>query len=466
MQNQRIVTMACYDIYFKNFDFDKLQGLSKSQALDGVARIVHLDLHGKLDRAAFTSVEEVKKAMEERKREENNILKSLRKISEEMEYLGFVGDFVGYLKELEAYERMWGQWKGKSQELDNIVEHFHDAVEKNGDGGSSVNLIIYSNFIYNEYRDMYAEIATKGKSFKSYTGSNAAFKPIEDDTDFGKALKAIRQEEYTTAMSLLLPLVKQGNVDAQALMAKTFSQPLVKDEDIGEVFAWCLEAAEQGNAEAMYCLGKIYSYGDDRLGVEADEDKCVSWFIKAAAHGHAEAQSHINYENKQVQAMVEEYSKAGNTKASCSSDVCSANQDNDSESIDLEDVVRGFASDPDNKFYVAPNLPTKKIKNFLAKYSYEIDEDLILFYFDETVFGSGDSGVVIDSSSININVQHCKDRCVMLHRIDAVAINGLLNKTVTLKLSDGEKVSFVLTQSNKGASLLCEAIQRAIDLIA
>lgn len=458
--------MASYDIYFKEFDFDKLQGHSESQALNGVARIVHLDLHGKLNRAEFTSVEEVKKAMEERKRDEENILKSLRKISEEMGYLGFVGDFMGYLKDLEADERVWGQWTGKSQELDNIVDHFNEAVEENGAGQCAGNVIVYSNFIYNEYRDMYAEIATKGKSFKSYTGSSAAFKPIEDETDFGKARKAIRHGEYTTAMSLLLPLVKQGNVDAQALMAKTFSRPFVKDEDIGEVFAWCLEAAEQGNAEAMYCLGKIYSIGDERLGVEADEDKCVSWYIKAAAHGHAEAQSHINYENKEVQAMVEEYSKAENTKVSCSGDVCSANQDTNSELIDLEDVVRGFASDSDNKFYVAPNLPDKKIKNFLAKYSYETDEDLILFYFDETLFGSGDSGVVIDSSSININVPHCKDRCVMLHRIDAVAINGLLNKTITLKLSDGEKVSFVLTQSNKGASLLCEAIQRTIDVIA
>lgn len=455
--------MSTYDIYFKNFDFDKLQGHSKSRALEGVARIVHFDLHGKLDRAAFTSVEEAKKAMEERKREEKNILKSLRKISDEMEYLGFVGDFAGYLKELEVSER-YGSRRGKSQELKNLVDHFNDAVEKNGTGNYAGNVIVYSNFVYNEYRDMYAEIATKGKSFKSYTGSNAAFKPI--DTDFDKALKATRREEYTTAMSLLLPLVKQGNVDAQALMSKIIHYShVIKDEYIGEVFAWCLEAAEQGNAEAMYCLGIIYKYGDERLGVEADVDKCVSWFIKAAAHGHAEAPSHINYESKEAQAMVEEYSKAGNTKASCSSDVCSANQDNDSESIDLEDVVRGFVSDPDNKFYVAPNLPAKKIKNFLAKYSYETDEDLILFYFDETIFGSGDSGVVIDSSSININVSQCKDRCVMLHRIDAVSINGLLNKTITLELSDGEKVSFTLTQSNKGASLLCEAIQRTIDLI-
>lgn len=161
-----------------------------------------------------------------------------------------------------------------------------------------------------------------------------------------------------------------------------------------------------------------------------------------------------------------ENSNLENTKTPGSSAACGSNQANDSESIDLEDVVRGFASDPDNKFYAAPNLPSKKVKKFLAKYRYEIGDDVILFYFDDSFFGGGGIGVLVDSSSVNINVPNCKNRYVMFHQISGMAIKGFLTKTIILKLFNGEKVSFELSNSNKGASMLYKAIQRAVNIIA
>lgn len=350
------------------------------------------------------------------------------------------------------------------------------------------------------------------------------------NTSLDEALEAINNEDYSTALRLLHPLAKQGDSDAQFLIGLSYSGGLGVEKDLHEAFTWFLKAAEQENAEAQFAVAGCYirgvgvkedgdksftwalraaeqghadaqaivgfCYNNGRGGVEADEVKAFTWYLKAAKQGHADAQYNLGLfyingtggvEEDQVEGLtwLRKADEQGNTDAhnmlvlrsaldsvldnqknSLSPDVGGAIENDSSESIDLDEIVRGFASDPDKKFYVAPELPIKKIRNFTAKYSYEIDENSIIAYFDETLFGSGDNGVLIDSVSVNINVTQCKDRCVMIHRINTVEISGLLNKTITLKLSDGENVSFTLTQSNNGALLLCELIQKIIDFVA
>lgn len=151
--------MSCYNIYFKNFDFDKLKNISKADALNRVSSIVHADLHEKLNRAAFASAEEAKKAMDERERDKNNILKALIKISDEMHLLGFVGDFREYLKETEEYLEIYHQYTGKDRELNNIIDHYSDAVDDPSSGWLKAEMMVYSNFMYNENRSIYIKLA-------------------------------------------------------------------------------------------------------------------------------------------------------------------------------------------------------------------------------------------------------------------------------------------------------------------
>ena len=53
---------------------------------------------------------------------------------------------------------------------------------------------------------------------------------------------------------------------------------------------WYREAAEQGNADAQYALGRMYYNGE---GVPRDEAEAVHWFRMAAELGHAEAQDQL-----------------------------------------------------------------------------------------------------------------------------------------------------------------------------
>lgn len=68
--------------------------------------------------------------------------------------------------------------------------------------------------------------------------------------------------------------------------------------DLGQIFAahgkhdiavyWFSLAAEQGDADAMHCLGTAHAAGQ---GVPKDDDLALMWIAKAAAHGHTIAKA-------------------------------------------------------------------------------------------------------------------------------------------------------------------------------
>ncbi|MFJ4348722.1 hypothetical protein [Pseudomonas sp. NPDC089401] len=121
-------------------------------------------------------------------------------------------------------------------------------------------------------------------------------------------------------------------------------------------------------------------------------------------------------------------------------------------------ATQGFRSNADHKFYVAPDLPVKKILAFESKNALNIAKDKVVAYFDETVFGSGDKGVLVDLEYVYVYLQFKESHRVLLADITDVSISGLMNKKLTLAKRDGTRVDVVLTQSNKGATSLSEVI--------
>ena len=110
---------------------------------------------------------------------------------------------------------------------------------------------------------------------------------------------------------------------------------------------------------------------------------------------------------------------------------------------------------------MAPDLNIEKTNNFISKtnkkYKTELCLDDIYAYYDDTVFGSGDKGVCVTSSHIVVLVYDIG--IVPIEQIEDIKISGALNKKITLILRDKQKLSFVLTQSNKGAETLVDIIQ-------
>jgi uncharacterized protein len=64
---------------------------------------------------------------------------------------------------------------------------------------------------------------------------------------------------------------------------------------------WELSAGE-GNSQAQFTLGALYTGGDPEAGVEPDYAKALSWYRKAADQGHAVAQFNLGifYANGQA----------------------------------------------------------------------------------------------------------------------------------------------------------------------
>jgi len=121
-------------------------------------------------------------------------------------------------------------------------------------------------------------------------------------------------------------------------------------------------------------------------------------------------------------------------------------------------AAQGFRSNADHKFYVSPDLPATKILTFESKNALNIAKDEVVFFFDETVFGSGDKGVLVDLEYVYVRLQFKESHRVALADIADVSISGLMNKKLTMIKRDGSSVDVVLTQSNKGATSLSEAI--------
>ena len=88
--------------------------------------------------------------------------------------------------------------------------------------------------------------------------------------------------------------------DISALMLAD-SGSAVGQCDIGQIFDllgkheiavyWWRQAAEQGDAEAMQCLGSAHAKG---RGVSVDENLALMWIARAAAQGHLIARAQIN----------------------------------------------------------------------------------------------------------------------------------------------------------------------------
>ena len=83
---------------------------------------------------------------------------------------------------------------------------------------------------------------------------------------------------------------EQGNAEAQFSLGWVYSTGSGVPKDDGKAVEWYRKAAEQGYALAQSNLGVMYVEG---RGVPQDNVKAVEWYRKAAEQGNALAQSNL-----------------------------------------------------------------------------------------------------------------------------------------------------------------------------
>ena len=151
---------------------------------------------------------------------------------------------------------------------------------------------------------------------------------------YNKACLLYDNELYTESFELFLDLAKQGNIDSIKVVAGMFAHGMgtekndklaffwyeklakIGDEESQYYYGiyllsenkkekgihWLLTSAENNYAEAQYCLGAYYFYGNH---VEINKDKAISLYKKAALNGHKQALDDLIWATKDYKGIMQ-----------------------------------------------------------------------------------------------------------------------------------------------------------------
>lgn len=78
-------------------------------------------------------------------------------------------------------------------------------------------------------------------------------------------------------------------------------------ENYTEAYNWYNQAAEKGNADAQYMLGRMYRLSQ---GVATDNSSAAKWYRKAAEQGHADAQFFLGKMYFEGEGVAKDYAEA------------------------------------------------------------------------------------------------------------------------------------------------------------
>ena len=108
--------------------------------------------------------------------------------------------------------------------------------------------------------------------------------------DLGKGLAAYNTGDYETAMAECLPLADNGNAGAQFCVGRMYANGFGVDMNDEQALKWYGLAAEQGHGEAAFNLGVMHANG---WGVPMDDVAAFQWYMKGAENGFAQAQATV-----------------------------------------------------------------------------------------------------------------------------------------------------------------------------
>lgn len=111
---------------------------------------------------------------------------------------------------------------------------------------------------------------------------------------------AILEDAYTSALTENLEAANAGNADAMYKIGnmyyfgyrnQIFTDPWyeTKAQNLRAAFEWYQKAAEAGHTDAMYIIGRAYLYGNSDAGLDVDYEKAIKWLQKAADKDHPSA---------------------------------------------------------------------------------------------------------------------------------------------------------------------------------
>ena len=104
-----------------------------------------------------------------------------------------------------------------------------------------------------------------------------------------------------------LQAAQQGDATAQLSVGNMYFKGEHTIQDYQEALRWYRQAGEQGNANALYNIGVFHDKG---LAVEKDFNQAAKWYQQAADLGFPDALYNLGVMHEYGQAVAQDYTKA------------------------------------------------------------------------------------------------------------------------------------------------------------
>ncbi len=123
-----------------------------------------------------------------------------------------------------------------------------------------------------------------------------------------EGMSAFNAGDYQKAQTIWTESAEQGDVSAQINLGAMHAKGLGVVKNRSEALKWLEMAVEQGSAEAMFNLGKLYEtqYRD----AQADHELSFKWYMSAAEDGYVGAQYAVGVKYFKGQGVATDYVSA------------------------------------------------------------------------------------------------------------------------------------------------------------
>lgn len=103
---------------------------------------------------------------------------------------------------------------------------------------------------------------------------------------------ALDKRDYATALTILEPLAKAGDVDALGTMGNIYGFGWGVARDLKVAHNYWERAAQKHLATAMFNLGTLYLVG--KPGFPQDDEQAAAWMKRGAEHRHVQAMLNLS----------------------------------------------------------------------------------------------------------------------------------------------------------------------------
>lgn len=217
-----------------------------------------------------------------------------------------------------------------------------------------------------------------------------------------------------------------------------------------------ISGPDRGNMDAICCIVDAFAHlwssgreADVDYGMQLDMDRFVDNCANLPVVRHTVVEVHC--QEKEFSAALRSVSEQTSVSEAAEATALGP----------LAQAASGYATDAAKKIWIGPNLDPAKIKEFCKNLpkSVVIRQGDIVAYYDDTLFGQGDDGILLTEKHLFYKTIATDMQMIPLADIQEMTVKtGFFGTTVDFKTSNGNVKFKMSSGSSKEAMLILQKI--------